>query len=336
MTIDNTQNQGSGQYKMQGSIIVVGIVVMVFLAVFFLVVGYIIYSTGKDNVTRIWMPAGMAVLAIPVILYAMHLYRIGKSIIEITSSGISRKENNGTQVSMMWTEMGKLTERVGMQQLAISDKNGSKKISVDYQFDGYDVIRKRVFDEFEKRMTVTYPAVFGRASVNINKSYIALFVILSAIFIPMALLDKKGDDKLWFLVVAGCVLLPVMILLVVDQVRTIKQVIVERESLKLKRLFGTVDIAFADIVDYEYKYIAPNYGHYNYTSPDIMLMNKTGGGQKIPVVEITTTANKKHKITRSIGALPELFLSLKKTCAKAGVSAVSAEVVKKIKASDLF
>lgn len=331
MTADNMTDSAPGQFKMNGRLMVISMIFVIFLAIGFMAVAWLVYRTGKSGTEKVWVPAGMAVLAALSLLYARHLYRISKSVIEITSAGISRKEADGLLTNIQWGEIGRILERGFMQQLAIADRPGSKKVLIDYQFDGYDVIRKRVFDEYEKRMTVTYPVVFGRP--GIGGQYTAMILILAGIAAAVFFLGGKTDPAMEIVVMA-CITAPLLILFLVDMFRTIKQVEIDRGGFKLKKLTGGPEVLFSEITDIEYKYISANYRYSG--SLEYYFIDKSGAGQKKPVIVITRNDGKKYTITTSAGPLPEIFICLKKTCGKAGVPDISAEVMGSIKASDLI
>ena len=84
--------------------------------------------------------------------------RVKAAKIEITSSGIARLEKDGSSVFIKWEDVARLTKRERAKQIGVYSLYPPKKIMVDYQFEGFEQIRDRIFKEYAKRLTLPMAA----------------------------------------------------------------------------------------------------------------------------------------------------------------------------------
>ncbi len=166
--------------KVGKTFLTLGVILLIISLFYF---GYaVVFSFGvlHTRFSPLWVTAitvfGGMMFLVPAIYCFWHGPQIRNSKIEISPTGISRFEENGTHVFIRWDEVSGLMKRERMKQLGVYTLDPSKKIMVDYQFERFEQIRDRVLDEFEKRFRMpAMPVTFGRLPVLPNIGVLGFF-----------------------------------------------------------------------------------------------------------------------------------------------------------------
>ncbi|HEY5037984.1 MAG TPA: hypothetical protein VIJ93_02820, partial [bacterium] len=218
--------------------------------------------------------------------------QISKSKIEISSGGIARLEKDGSRVFIRWDDVARLTKRERMKQIGVYSVSDTKKIMVDYQFERFEQIRDRIFDEFEKRLKLpSMPITYGRLPAFPN-----LFVfLLFAAFIGLILLAWSHDTKnqtLAFLFIE-IFLIGFYLLNLYAESRLVKAMTLDSQELTLNRVFGKIILPWDKLDRIEQQSTATQNGKY-YS------------------VKLTTNDGKSYPFDNSLVSRLEVFMTLKK------------------------
>jgi hypothetical protein len=263
---------------------------------------------------KLGLAAGLAVLAVLMLAYAVHILKISGSVLEISGLGIRRRENDGSETFIAWQDMGALKDRDFMQQLAVHDRAGIKRLLLDYQFEGFDLISARLLAEREKYVQYAFPAVFKRHSNLPDAGHVVLFVVIVIFCLPFMFMNKKTD----ILIIAGIAAIPVLagvILYLKDLFWSVREVIVERSRFIIKKFNREKSYDFADVFYLDYKYLLNN-SRSGFVTIESELIKKTGAGMRQPVLEIMMNNGKVFSLRKNEIPLVETYLCMKKTSGK--------------------
>jgi hypothetical protein len=199
----------------------------------------------------------------------------------------------GNQIgSLQWMELGKVTERRKMAQLALWDKSGARRVLIDQQYQNFVAIRYRILAEYAKAFTLNpLPIVFQRSNPVMYESFI--FAMCSALFGWVAWIAFQQGQRLastFFLcfVVASLVSL----LNLYPQVRGPSVLFEDR--IVLRSLFKTQEVYKKSVSGVEIGDVA---------NPQ--------SGTKFSSVILQVIGGKQLKITSKYGSIPEIYLTLR-------------------------
>ena len=229
-------------------------------------------------------------LTVGTIFLCKHLLKLSKSLLEISPKGVARVEAGGERVFLAWDEISRVYERRAMQQLAVADPSGAKRVVIDYQFKDYDGIRERIFREFVERMMlppfpiiIKSPSPFVFNFLLMGLSFLVfsvglyfcfmrdhfmsiLFMVFSAVFAGIYYVDRKNP----------------------------RTIIVNPNDLTIVSLLKKDHFSFYEVkgVDWEY------------------LSNRNGG--KYSWVRLLMKNREDIFLTARMGSVPEIYFTLKK------------------------
>jgi hypothetical protein len=127
-----------------------------------------------------------AVLCLPISLlllaFLAHVGRLSGRSLQVNEEGISIRDKKGNSLgSLAWTELSKVTERRTMAQLALWDKNGTRRVLIDQQFRNFEQIRYRLLAEYAKTFTLKPLPIDFRRSNPVTYESVS-FGLSSALF----------------------------------------------------------------------------------------------------------------------------------------------------------
>jgi len=101
----------------------------------------------------------LAVLCLPIALllvaFLAHIGRLSGRSLQVSDEGVSVQNKKGNQIgSLHWIELGRVTERRKMAQLALWDKSGARRVLIDQQYQNFVAIRYRILAEYAKAFTL--------------------------------------------------------------------------------------------------------------------------------------------------------------------------------------
>jgi hypothetical protein len=238
-----------------------------------------------------------AVLCLPISLLLValltHIGRLSGRSLHVSDEGVSVRDMKGNQIgSLQWMELGKVTERRKMAQLALWDKSGARRVLIDQQYQNFVAIRYRILAEYAKAFTLNpLPIVFQRSNPVMYESFI--FAMCSALFGWVAWIAFQQGQRLastFFLcfVVASLVSL----LNLCPQVRGPSVLFEDR--IVLRSLFKTQEVYKKSVSGVEIGDVA---------NPQ--------SGTKFSSVILQVIGGKQLKITSKYGSIPEIYLTLR-------------------------
>jgi hypothetical protein len=105
--------------------------------------------------------------------------RVGQIKIEVSTDGIARLEKDEHHVFIRWEEVAHVKNRFLAQQIGVYSREPGRKIMVDYQFEGFERIKDRVFKEFANHLTLPpFPAAYGKLPALPSFGLMVFFVFI--------------------------------------------------------------------------------------------------------------------------------------------------------------
>ncbi len=218
-----------------------------------------------------------AVLCLPISLLLValltHIGRLSGRSLHVSDEGVSVRDMKGNQIgSLQWMELGKVTERRKMAQLALWDKSGARRVLIDQQYQNFVAIRYRILAEYAKAFTLNpLPIVFQRSNPVMYESFI--FAMCSALFGWVAWIAFQQGQRL---------------------ASTFFLCFVVASLVSLLNLFKTQEVYKKSVSGVEIGDVA---------NPQ--------SGTKFSSVILQVIGGKQLKITSKYGSIPEIYLTLR-------------------------
>lgn len=238
--------------------------------------------------------SGLLCLPISFLLLAflVHIGRLSGRSLLINDEGCSIRDKTGNPIGdLRWAELGSVTERRNMAQLALWDRSGSRRVLIDQQYENFDAIRSKVLAEYSKAFTLKpLPITFQRSNPLTYESVI--FALVSALFSWVAWMSFKQGQRgagIIFLCFAAASL--VSLLKLFPQINGPSMLFEDR--LVLRSLFETQQVYKKSVRSVEIGDVA---------NPQ--------SGTKFSLVILQTVGGKPIKITSKYGSIPEIYLTL--------------------------
>jgi hypothetical protein len=213
--------------------------------------------------------------------------------LEISDTGIVLRDKQQHEIkSLRWLELGKVSERRRLGQLALWDKAGIRRMLIDQQFEKFGVIRSRVLDEYARIFQPgPLPITFGK---EIVLNYDAVILSAGLVFWAWAArLSYYQGQKIPALFFAALMILTTYCLLnLYPQLRGPSEL--REDRLVLRGFFKTNKIYKRDV-----------------TSVEITDMSNPQSGTRFSIITVRAKDGRKLKITSKYGSIPELYLTLK-------------------------
>lgn len=241
--------------------------------------------------------AKSAVLCLPISLllaaFLAHIGRLSGRALQVSDEGVSVRDKQGNQVSSLsWMELGKVTERRKMAQLALWDKSGARRVLIDQQYQNFAAIRSRVLAEYAIAFTLKpLPLELQRSNPVMYESVV--FAIYSALFGSVAWMVFRQGQRIasvFFVCFAAAGLLSLLNLY--PQLRGPSVLFEDR--IVLRSLFKTREVYKKSVSGVEVGDVA---------NPQ--------GGTKFSLVILQIVGEKPLKITSKYGSIPEIYLMLR-------------------------
>jgi hypothetical protein len=238
-----------------------------------------------------------AVLCLPISLllvaFLTHIGRLSGRSLQVTDDGVSVRDKDGSQIgSLRWLELGKVTERRKMAQLALWDKNGERRVLIDQQYQNFAAIRHRVLTEYMKAFTLKpLPIEFQRSNPVTYESVV--FAVCSAFFSWLAWIAFQQGQR-----VASAFFLCFVVASLVSLLNLYPQLrgpsVLFEDRIVLRSLFKTHEV---------YKKTV--------SGVEIEDVSNARSGTKFSLVILHVTGGKQLKITSKYGSIPEIYLTLR-------------------------
>jgi hypothetical protein len=238
-----------------------------------------------------------AVLCLPISLllvaFLAHIRRLSGRSLQVSDEGVSVLDKKGNQIgSLHWIELGGVTERRKMAQLALWDKSGARRVLIDQQYQNFAAIRYRILAEYAKAFTLKpLPIEFQRSNPVMYESVI--FAMCAALFCWVAWMAFQQGQRVasaFFLCFAAGSL--VSLLNLYPQMRGPSMLFQDR--FVLRSLFKTQE-AYKKSV----------------SSVEIGDVANPQSGTNFSLVIVQIIGGKQLKITSKYGSIPEIYLTLR-------------------------
>ena len=232
-------------------------------------------------------------ISLLLVAFLMHVGRLSGRSLHVTDEGISVRDKKENQIgSLHWIELGKVTERRKMAQLALWDKSGARRVLIDQQYQNFAAIRYRVLAEYAKAFTLKpLPIEFQRSNPVTYESVI--FAVCAALFGWVAWMACQQGQRVasaFFFCFAAASL--VSLLSLYPQMRGSSVLFEDR--IVLRSLFKTQEVYKKSVSGVEIGDVA---------NPQ--------SGTKFSSVILQVIGGKQLKITSKYGSIPEIYLTLR-------------------------
>lgn len=238
-----------------------------------------------------------ALLCLPIALllfaFLVHVARLSGRSLQVNDQGVSVRDKKGNPIGgLQWTELGNVTERRKMAQLALWDKSGARRVLIDQQYQNFDAIRYKVLAEYAKAFALKpLPITFQRSNPAIYESVI--FALGSALFCWVAWMAfQQGQRGVSAFLLCFAAASLVSLLNLYPQMRGPSVLFEDR--IVLRSVFKTQEVYKKSVRGVEIGDVA---------NPQ--------SGTKFSLVILQTVGGSPLKITSKYGSIPEIYLTLR-------------------------
>ena len=224
--------------------------------------------------------------------FLAHIGRLSGRSIQIDDDGCSVRDKAGNPLGgIPWAELGNVTERRKMAQLALWDRNGARRVLIDQQYQNFDGIRSRVLAEYANSFTPKpLPVTFRRSNVVTYESVVfALGSALPCWLAWMSFRQGQRGASILFLGFAAASLLSLLSLF--PQLRGPS--VLYEDRIVLRSFFETQEVQKKNVRTVEMGDVANPHS-----------------GTKFSLVTLQIVGRKPLKITSKYGSIPEIYLTL--------------------------
>jgi hypothetical protein len=237
-----------------------------------------------------------ALLCLPVavllLFFVAHVGRLSGRSLQINDDGCSVRDKNGNLVGEIhWTELGNVTERRKMAQIALWDKSGTRRVLIDQQYQNFDAIRSKVLAEYAKAFRLKpLPITFERSSPAVYESVIfGLFTALACWLAWIAFRQGQQGAGTLFLCFAAASL--VSLLNLFPQLHGPSVLFEDR--IVVRSLFQTREVYKKSVREMKIGDVA-----------------NPRSGTKFSLVILQIAGEKPLRMTSKYGSIPEIYLTL--------------------------
>ena len=283
-----TENQSiNGVYKFDSELIWTGLIAASMGLLLSVGLGIAAATQGSKS--------AVLCLLISVLLVALlaHIGRLSGRSLQVSDEGVSVLDKKGNQIGGLdWRELGKVTERRKMAQLALWDRNGARRVLIDQQYENFAAIRSRVLAEYANAFTLKpLPIEFQRSNSVMYESVV--FAVSSALFgwvAWMAFQQGQPIASAFFLCFVAASLFSLLNLH--PQLRGPSMLFEDR--IVLRSLLKTQEVYKKSVSGVEIGDVA-----------------NPRSGTKFSLVILQILGGKQLKITSKYGSIPEIYLTLR-------------------------
>jgi|HubBroStandDraft_4_1064222.scaffolds.fasta_scaffold136004_1 hypothetical protein len=119
----------------------------------------------------------MLLVAVGIMAYSV---RRSKRSLKINDDGVFLQDGRGNEISSIrWVELGRVSERRELGQLALWDKAGTRRVLVDQLFQNFTAIRSRILDEYAKVFTIEPLPIEFRNPYPLNYQSVLMAAIVA-------------------------------------------------------------------------------------------------------------------------------------------------------------
>jgi hypothetical protein len=232
-------------------------------------------------------------VSVLLVAFLAHIGRLSGRSLRVSDEGVSIRDKKGNQIgSIHWIELGRVTERRKMAQLALWDRSGARRVLIDQQYQNFAAIRHRILAEYAKAFTLKpLPMEFQRSNPVMYESVIfAMCTVVFGWVAWMAFQQGQRVASAFFLCFVAASL--VSLLNLYPQMRGPS--VLYEDRIVLRSLFKTQEVYKNSVSGVEIGDVA---------NPQ--------SGTKFSLVILQIIGGKQLKITSKYGSIPEIYLTLR-------------------------
>ena len=291
------KNDGNGTYEFDANTVRVGVGAAIIGVLLF---GSLGAWVGVEDGFASTAPILSLSLCLGLLVALMHIAGLSRRTLHIDDNGICVRDKHGHEIgSLHWSELGKVSERRRMAQLALWDKTGARRVLVDQQYANFKTIRARILGEYEKVFALKpLPIELRRQILPVPETLLFGFATTFFCWAAWGTLRQHhaiaGAIMFCF---AGLGLLSLLNLY--PQIAGSSELLGDR--LVLRTAFKTEEIYREKI-----------------SSVELDDMANPRSGTKFSLVIVKTTEGRAVKIGPGFGSIPEVYLTLRAWVARPG------------------
>lgn len=284
------RNATNGVYQFDPATIRVGLIaVLVGLLLFG---GLGIVASRDENRSVIYLVICL-LLVTGLLAVLAHILKLSRRTLQVTDEGIAVRDKQDKEIGRLrWAELGGVSERRRMAQLALWDKAGARRVLVDQQFQNFNAIRSRILDEYAKAFALRPLPIELR---NPHPLFYESFVFAGAFALFCWLSWRAYQDGL-----KGLAIIPLCFsigslfsfLSLYPQLGGPSELLEDR--IVLRNLFRTQELYKKDV-----------------TGVELGDMSNPHSGAKFSLITVKGLDGKQLKITSRYGSIPETYLMLR-------------------------
>jgi hypothetical protein len=223
----------------------------------------------------------------------VYLARLFGRTLQISDDGVSVRSKSGEAIGdLRWEELGHVSERRTMAQLALWDKLGRRRVLIDQQFENFGAIRSRVLAEYAK-VFILKPFPIELRNPNLLTFNSVILTICAAFFAGISWIAfAQGQEG------PGMILLGFLILILLSILNLYPQLggpsILFADRLVVRSLFRTRELYKANVVSVEIEDVA-----------------NSKSSTKLSLIVLRDVDGKRLKLTSRYGSVPEMYLTLR-------------------------
>ncbi len=232
-------------------------------------------------------------VSVLLIAFLVHVGSLSGRSLQVSNEGVSVRDKKGNQIgSIHWIELGRVTERRKMAQLALWDKSGVRRVLIDQQYQNFATIRLRILAEYAKTFTLKpLPMEFQRSNLVTYETVV--FTLGSALIgwvTWMAFKQGQPVAGIFFLCFFAATF--VALLNLYPQLRGPSVLFEDR--LVLRSLFKTQEVRKKNV-----------------SAVEIGDVTNPRSGTNFSLVILQIVGDQPLKITSKYGSIPEIYLTLR-------------------------
>jgi hypothetical protein len=288
--LENTTRNSNGVYVFDRSVIRVGLGAG---AVGLLFMGWLGIATIGERTIDLKLLSACLLISSGLIAFLIHVVRLSDRTLQVSDGGISVRDKFKNEIgSIGWVDLGRVTERRKMAQLALWDKAGTPRILVDQQFENFNAIRARILAEYARVFTPkALPIEFSRAGPPLFES--CLFALGAAFFGWASWIAHRQHQEAPAIVCLGFSIANVLAFFSLYPQLRGPSVLFE-DRIALRGFFNTRVLLKKNITGIELEDIS-----------------NPRSGTKFSLVVVRASDGGEMKITSKYGSIPEIYLTLR-------------------------
>ncbi|HTV60594.1 MAG TPA: hypothetical protein VMJ93_17095 [Verrucomicrobiae bacterium] len=235
----------------------------------------------------------LLLISLGLVWFLIHVKNLSGRTLEITDKEISVfDKRKGSLGRLFWEELGLVTERRKMAQLALWDRSGRRRVLVDQQYEDFPRIRQRILSEYARAFVPKpLPIELRSTSPFRYETFVMGFVtLLSGVASCLAFSQNQPIASLFLLGFASFGFWNLLLL----YPRLGGPSVIYEDRIVIRRLFRKDEVRKKDVA-----------------GVDLADVANGNSGAKFSMVVLRTIDNRKVKITFLYGSIPEIYLTLR-------------------------